>query len=241
MRFLTIYFLVFSFALLGQEKPIVIVELFTSEGCSSCPPADRLLSEIVTNTNNEKEVIGPSFHVDYWDYIGWKDPYASKDFTIRQRAYARRFVNSTIYTPQMVVNGKHEFVGSSKSHLGRALRAEKETALEALEISSLKIENRVLHVVVGGSEVSQSILNVAVVEKGLLQNVTRGENSGRVLSHDNVVRAFDSRQFDGSDNTFMLDLPEDMDLSNSSLIVYAQDQKNWAVHAASKTDLKSFQ
>lgn len=225
----------------AQEKPLVIVELFTSEGCSSCPPADRLLSEIVKKDSDEVEVVGLSFHVDYWDYIGWKDPYASKDFTIRQRAYARRFVNNTIYTPQMVVNGEHEFVGSNRGHLSKALRSEKETKLLKLKISSVKIENGVLHAVVSGEDTSPSVLNVAVVEKGLSQNVTRGENRGRLLSHDNVVRVFDSRQFNGSDNAFRLKLPADLDLSKSSLVVYAQDQKNWFVQAASKTELKSFE
>ena len=99
---------------LENEKPFVVVELFTSEGCSSCPPADELLSEIVDGRYENTDVIGLSFHVDYWDYIGWKDPYASRDFTNRQRIYAEKLRSHQLYTPQMVVNGKHEFVGSNR-------------------------------------------------------------------------------------------------------------------------------
>ena len=240
MRILALLVFIYGSGLSAQEKPLVIVELFTSEGCSSCPPADRLLSEIVNNDQSGAEVIGLSFHVDYWDYIGWKDPYAKGDFTIRQRAYARRFLNSTIYTPQMVVNGKHEFVGSNKSHFAKALRKEQETNLGSLEVSSVTIENEILKVVIAGDGIDESVLNVAIVERGLSQNVSRGENRGRLLAHDNVVRAFDSRQFDGSINTFRLELPEDIDLTNASLIAYTQNQKSWYVNAASKIDLKNF-
>ena len=242
MEVLLNLFLLFiaSFSLSAQEKPIVIVELFTSEGCSSCPPADRLLSKIVSEANEEVEVIGLSFHVDYWDYIGWKDPYGSEDFTIRQRAYARRFISNTIYTPQMVVNGKHEFVGSSRGQLQKALKKETGRNLVMLEVSDVKIESGVLQVSIRGEGIEQSLLNVAVVEKGLSQSVTRGENTGKILAHDNVVRAFDSRQFDGSQNTFKLELPKDLDLSKATLVAYSQNEKSWYVNAASKTDLKSF-
>lgn len=222
---------------LSQDKPLVVVELFTSEGCSSCPPADKLLSEIVNNASQEVEILGLSFHVDYWDYIGWKDPYANKDFTLRQRAYARRFINNTIYTPQMVVNGKHEFLGSSRDKWNRAFSKEINNSLVQLNISSVEIENRRLVLDVNSSQIDQSILNVAVVERGLTQQVTRGENRGRKLSHDNVVRVFDTRQFDGQKNHFELDLPENLNIDNASLIVYSQRQSNWYVNAAQKIKL----
>ncbi|MEO1256072.1 MAG: DUF1223 domain-containing protein, partial [Bacteroidota bacterium] len=103
-----------------------MIELFTSEGCSSCPPADRLLSSVINNTDKNVEVLGLSFHVDYWDYIGWKDPYASKAYSTRQRVYGRKFQNRSIYTPQMIVNGKHEFVGSNRNALNQSLSDEED-------------------------------------------------------------------------------------------------------------------
>jgi len=226
---------------ISQEKPVVVVELFTSEGCSSCPPADRLLSEIVNTSDEEVEVIGLSFHVDYWDYIGWKDPYANEDFTYRQRAYARRFINNTIYTPQMVVNGKYEFVGSSRDRWRRAYTKEKANNFTQLDVSALEIDGNKLILDVSSKSIDRSILNVAIVERGLSQKVIRGENRGRNLSHDNVVRAFDARQFDGKKNHFELTLPKDLNIENSSLVVYSKRQSNWYVNAAQIFDLATIQ
>ena len=238
MRFIQfIFVLAISIGIHAQEKPIVVVELFTSEGCSSCPPADRLLSSIVKSENDDVEVLGLSFHVDYWDYIGWKDPYASRDFTIRQRAYARRFGLNSIYTPQMVVNGKHEFVGSSRSQWVQSFQVEKRYTHDLkLEVSIIELSSEDITVTIKSDE-TNSLVNVAVVETGLSQDVKRGENRGRRLTHDNVVRAFDTRTFDGSENTFKLNLPEDLNLENASLIVYSQQNNSWKVNGAKRLSL----
>ncbi len=224
----------------SQDRVVVVVELFTSEGCSSCPPADRLLSSIITNSDREVEIMGLSFHVDYWDYIGWRDPYARKDYTIRQRAYGRKFQNNSIYTPQMIVNGKYEFVGSDQRKLNQVLSLEKNTKLESnLELSDVMLKGSKLSVSVSSSDIERSLINIAVVERGLSQNVKRGENRGLRLYHDNVVRAFYSRQFDGKTNRFNIDLPTDLIPENASLIIYAQKEKVWHVNAAKKIDLKN--
>jgi hypothetical protein len=97
----------------------VLIELFTSEGCSSCPPADRLLEKLAAENNDKVYVL--SFHVDYWNYIGWKDPFSQARFSQRQRNYARQFSLESIYTPQMVVNGVAEFVGSDEQKLRAAI------------------------------------------------------------------------------------------------------------------------
>ena len=230
---LTFFCLVMVHFASAQMKPIVVVELFTSEGCSSCPPADKLLSKIVSQSHEEVEVLGLSFHVSYWDYIGWKDPYASQGFVSRQRTYARKFYNSSTYTPQMVVNGKHEFVGSNQSEWRDVFDKErKKTFLSTLEISSVSIQNNQLSVTVSSPKIEKSLLNVAIVEKGLSQNVTRGENRGKVLLHSNVVRAYASRPFDGKSNQFQLEIPQGLNLSNASLILYTQQQDTWHVNAA---------
>lgn len=238
--FSLIIFIGSVFGIPANEKPVVIVELFTSEGCSSCPPADLLLSEIVDNQYSDVDVIGLSFHVDYWDYIGWKDPYASNHFTQRQRTYARKFKSRQIYTPQMIVNGKHEFVGSDSKRWRHYLDQEKANiSAISLQIENQRIVDNELTISVKSSQDYTSILNVAIVERGLSQEVNRGENRGKKLYHDNVVRVFTSRQFDGQPNTFKLDLPSDMSLGNASLVLYTQEEQSWEVLQAMKVDLKT--
>lgn len=241
MRLLFILlFVSLSIGSIGQEKPIVVVELFTSEGCSSCPPADRLLSNIVNAADENAEVLGLSFHVDYWDYIGWKDPYASQAFTLRQRAYARKFGLRTIYTPQMIVNGKHEFVGSSRHEWSRALSQEIENTQKIeIEVSKISKTSTSISFSVKSKKSIDSQINVAIVEKNLSQDVNRGENRGRKLTHDNVVRSFATRQFDGKENKFNLDLPEDLKVQDASLIIYTQASDTWKVNAAKRISLAS--
>ncbi len=224
-----------------DNSPFVLVELFTSEGCSSCPPADRLLSEIVDEDNATVDVLALSFHVDYWDYIGWKDPYADQRFTQRQRSYARKLYSNQVYTPQMVVNGQYEFVGSNRSKwnalFSKLKNKEKSYAIEINEIASLGNE---LVIKVSSTNSQRVKLNLAIVERGLSQHVTRGENRGRRLFHDNVVRSYATRQFDGRTNQFKLAVPSSLDIKKSSLIVYAQLESTWEIVGAEKISLSSF-
>ena len=138
MSFRYLYiFLFFSTFLMAQQKPVVVLELFTSQGCSSCPPADAVLEEIKNNANPE-EVIPLSYHVDYWDYIGWRDPYATKQFTNKQRIYGRKFNSSSIYTPQLVINGEEHLVGSDKANIHRKI----ERKLKSKNIANtVKVKN----------------------------------------------------------------------------------------------------
>jgi hypothetical protein len=101
----------------------VVIELFTSQGCSSCPPADRLLTRLAQDSKLAGQVIPLSFHVDYWDYIGWQDPFASPRWSERQRQYGRAFRSNRIYTPQLVVNGRTECVGSQEGVVRRQIEA----------------------------------------------------------------------------------------------------------------------
>src|SRR5579872_5297720 len=107
-------FVIISSAAFSQNNPVVI-ELFTSQGCSSCPAADKNLAELIEEAEKKGlPVYGLSFHVDYWNYIGWKDPYSRSEYTARQREYSSFLNSETVYTPQMIVNGEVEFVGSDK-------------------------------------------------------------------------------------------------------------------------------
>lgn len=224
------------------EKPFVIVELFTSEGCSSCPSADRLLSEIVDEQQADVEVIGLSFHVDYWDYIGWKDPYARKEFTQRQRAYATKLRSYQVYTPQMVVNGKHEFVGSDKRTWAQVFATEsKENPDFDFHLDKLTKTEDQLNLSVSTQNHQGLLLNVAVVERGLSQQVTRGENRGRKLHHDNVVRAYDIRPVNQKEMDLSIEIPSDLDESKSSVVVYFQKADNYEIVGAQQVDLTSIE
>lgn len=225
----------------NSTSSFAVVELFTSEGCSSCPPADKLLGEIVANArDNKKPVFALAFHVDYWDYIGWKDPYAKKAFSGRQQRYAQAFRSNRIYTPQMIVNGTEEFVGSNRAKA----RANIESALKKsadftlfLEKSGSKESNQ-LEIEYNLSKLPEdAVLNLALVERGLVQNIKRGENSGMKLHHENVVRSFSSSELKKQTGRMTLKLPSSVDLDNCSIIGYVQNLSTMAVLAASGVEM----
>ena len=183
----------------GQPAPadrVAVVELFTSQGCSSCPPADRLLSKLSQDSRYQGKVIPLSFHVDYWNSIGWQDPFSSARWSERQKAYAGRvFHSNRIYTPQVVVNGHAECVGNSEGEvLGRIADA---LAAEPAGRVSLTVEPPTpdghLKVKVGAklaraAGAGDLDLWVAVYESGLSTEVKAGENASRILRNDRVVR-----------------------------------------------------
>jgi hypothetical protein len=174
----------------------VLVELFTSEGCSSCPPADRVLATLIAQQPvSGALVIGLSEHVDYWDHQGWRDPYSWSGFTDRQRVYAReKFGSDQIYTPQLVVGGEEQLIGSDYP---AALRSIAHVAASASTVDltvAAEERDRSLDVHVTGATRNSSRLDadvdvwVAVTEDGLSHPVTAGENTGRTLAHTAVVR-----------------------------------------------------
>jgi hypothetical protein len=170
----------------------VLVELFTSEGCSSCPPADALLRKINGKyTDSGQLIVGVSEHVTYWNYLGWSDPFSSEAYTERQSAYGERFHLDSIYTPQMVINGEEQMVGSDSSGLLRAIRKEEQQPPVDIQITSASLSGSTLSV---GFSVSGSIpgrgaeIYAILAEDAASSNVLRGENSGRMLSHVSVAR-----------------------------------------------------
>lgn len=226
----------------GQSKNnqgFAVVELFTSQGCSSCPPADRVLTKLTTEASEkEQAVFALSFHVDYWDYLGWKDPYSSAAYSDRQRRYAQHFRSSRIYTPQMIVNGKSEFVGSRENEARRevqlALNNQENIAIDLMlkptqEEASLAIRYQL-------PENLQNIeLNIAIVEKDASTAVRRGENKGRQLSHVNIVRVF--RTVSLSQNgagDLTLALPADLTPENVNVIAYAQHTSDMRILGATQ-------
>jgi hypothetical protein len=176
----------------------VLVELFTSEGCSSCPPADRLLADLLADQPIDgAEVVALSEHVDYWNRLGWRDPFSAGQFSDRQRAYAfGAFGTSQIYTPQAVIAGRYETIGSDRSKVFEAIRlAASEAQTVALTVSPVwQNGGLVATVQVATREPlrADADLIVAVAEDGLSSAVSAGENAGRRLAHAAVTRSLQS-------------------------------------------------
>jgi hypothetical protein len=169
----------------------VLIELFTSEGCSSCPPADTLLSRLgSTQPVHGADIIALEEHVNYWDSLGWKDPYSSQAATARQNEYGQAFGGHQVYTPQMVVDGRTEFVGSSDMDALRAIRLAIKMPKPAVQLSWDANETLSIHIdpLGGTTHGDEQQLFLVVAENMLHSVVKRGENSGRALEHNGVVR-----------------------------------------------------
>src|SRR6266436_6980292 len=177
----------------SHPQPVVI-ELFTSEGCSSCPPADAFLKQLDDAGHViDVEIIAIEEHVDYWDRLGWRDPFSSHDWTERQEQYAQAFHHDGPFTPQFVVNGSKDFVNMSS-------RAALQNVVEASRVASVELHLSQTNVSPRSAEFSITIDNappdrhsghllLAVTERGLSSNVLRGENQGRNLTHAPVLRS----------------------------------------------------
>jgi hypothetical protein len=179
---------VLTFASLGAaasaETP-VIVELFTSEGCSSCPPADQLLMKLESQQPVAGvHVIALSEHVDYWDRLGWRDPFSSAQFTSRQQEYSQLLHDNGPYTPEMVVDGGTGFVGNQSGDALKAITNAGRAAKAAVRVTAA---NGKITIQADGVKHAADIV-VAITERNLLSNVARGENAGRKLTHTAVVR-----------------------------------------------------
>lgn len=230
-RILTGSLMLLGTSAMGAE-PFALIELFTSEGCSSCPPADKLASELVDEAEGDgRNLFVLSYHVDYWDRLGWKDPYSSAEATARQSAYAQQWRARSAYTPQMVVNGAVGFVGSNKGEaqkeIDKALKRDAPVEVVASVSSEGADDLQVQAKIKVGVELLHRDWDVvaALVERGLSQKPTRGENKGKTLTHDNVVRVFADVALTGDSVTIDLQVPKAVDREHASVIVYVQDKR----------------
>ncbi len=216
-------------------KP-VLVELFTSEGCSSCPPADALLRTLdSTQPVPGIQLIVLGEHVDYWDDLGWKDAYSAHAFTLRQQAYADRLRLASPYTPQMVVDGTLEFVGSDRERANRAFEKARALPKVTVRISSLKIENRSLraHVDTDPSP-AQAEVFVALALDHAQSQVLHGENGGHRLEHVAVARSLTSVGKIRKGEAFSQDVSLAADLSGGSyrIVVFVQEPNQGTILGA---------
>jgi hypothetical protein len=200
----------------------VVVELFTSQGCSSCPPADALLGELA----QRPDVVALAFHVDYWDYIGWKDPYASRAFTQRQRDYAQALRLHMVYTPQMVVDGRTDVVGSYRREVEAAIAnaAQRSKLTVTIESDGQGGHRAVIPAAAGEPAGGAAGIWLAVFDGRQETRVTRGENGGRTLAEYNIVREWRRiGTWNGGAVTLPLDVPmDDPDRNGCAVIVQAE-------------------
>ncbi len=197
------------------SKPAVVVELFTSQGCSSCPPADALLGELA----QRPDIVALAFHVDYWDYIGWKDPFASPALTARQREYVRALGLRTVYTPQMVVDGRIDVVGSHRREVESAIETSAARPKLAVRIED---DGQGGHraVIPAGDGGEEATIWLAVLDSEQETRVARGENGGRTLREFNIVREW--RQigtWNGSAVTLPIDVVAGADRTACAVVV----------------------
>jgi len=220
-------------------KGFAVIELFTSEGCSSCPPADELVEKIQKESNNLPVYI-LAFHVDYWDRLGWKDVFSSAAYSKRQNQYAQWLNLQSIYTPQIVVNGRKEFIGSEEATLRNAIKSNLQKPSSAtLTLSDVKFDKAQinLHYNIEGTTNNTSLL-LALVQKSATTNVKGGENGGRTLSHVQIVRNLETIDLGGKNNgSATIAIPSALNNQSLEVITFLQNKSNGQILAAAKSGL----
>lgn len=245
MKFLSIYCLLFWLLFFNKQgisqNHFAVVELFTSEGCYSCPPADKVLSEIIaTARKNNQPIYAMSFHVDYWNRLGWKDPYSNFLFTNRQNNYSSALGEREVYTPQVFVNGKTSLVGSDKNKLLSKIDDElKNSSNIILKLIKNNLSSAdTLFINYESSKTDKNYnLCVSLVQRGITSKVGRGENGGKTLYHDNVVRHFESIPLLFSKGTVKIPVKKFFLNSTFSVYGYVQQKQTKHVLAATGFDL----
>jgi hypothetical protein len=230
----------------SDSKPAVVAELFTSEVCSSCPPADALLAEL-----NERKtfagvpVIVLSEHVDYWNHDGWKDPFSSELWTERQNDYNQHFRLESVYTPQMVIDGNQQVNGSNGGQVAHAIEtAAAQPGKLQIEITGASWDNDVLHATVSIPDVSPqtskgTTLYAALADDEDTSDVSRGENSGHTLKHVSVVRVMQnvSSLHGPYSGPVEVKLPHGVTHNKMRLIVFAQKGQNGQIFGATQREV----
>jgi hypothetical protein len=223
------------------DRTPVLVELFTSEGCSSCPPADALLAKL----DHDQPVDGAQIivlgeHVDYWDHLGWHDRFSSHLYTDRQKQYSVRLRVDDIYTPQMIVDGTDQFLGSDAPHAQRAIQHAAQTSKVKLTLSRPTVDGQKVSASVSipapTTSKSQGDLYAALVDPTDTTEVHSGENGGHRLQHVNVVRSLQRvgslKDLGAGPVSFSLNAPGDAKPGEMQVVVFAQKKDQGAVLGA---------
>ncbi len=247
LRFLGLFLLILPSRVSAAEtapQSAVVLELFTSQGCSICPAADKLLSELA----QQPSIIPLAYHVDYWNELGWADPFSDPAWSKRQQEYAPSLPSGQFYTPQLVVNGQRECIGSDKGCIEQAIQKAKPSAVSLLvEVGASNEQALTVDVYVRAAALksfkSKNYQCVAVLtEDGLQTAVKRGENSGRQLVNDGVVRRLGAVKLakapDSAKVHFELQVKEEWKKEQVHLVVFLQEVRTKEIVAAVKIPLK---
>ena len=207
-----------------EAEPRAVVELFTSQGCSSCPPADKLIGDLAADPS----VIALSLPIDYWDYLGWKDTLADARFSARQKAYSQMRGDRDVYTPQVVVNGSRHVVGSNRDGIETAIKdTDKTVGVMAVPVS-MKLDGKEIKVEVAaapaGDPVRHGEVWICAVSKAVPISIGRGENRGRQITYHNVVRnLLKVGDWNGEAGHWSVPLENIADQGVDAAAVYVQD------------------
>jgi hypothetical protein len=215
----------------------VVVELFTSEGCSSCPPADAFLIDLATKVSVAGvRVITLSEHVDYWDHDGWRDPFSSAAFTARQTAYADRD-NGDVYTPEMIVDGQTAFIGSDRAAARNAILKAASAPKAPVVLTWTSTASPAVSIAIAPNPATRGAsIVMAMTEDGLHSSVRGGENAGRTIAHASVTRQLSVVGHTSADGSFHLELPVKIDSGWNRhalrVVVFAQQPRHQITAAA---------
>jgi len=221
------------------QKPFAVVELFTSEGCNTCPPAEKLFSSMKAEAKkNGKNIFFLEYHVDYWNKLGWKDPYSSFQFTNRQKNYTSVLKEESMYTPMMVVNGAKSFTGSDKQKADAAVSEALASATPSglkIKIDSTAADTLYLHYESTQTD-KNYLIRVSITEDGIVSNISKGENSGMTLSHDAVVRVFFSSELSKLSSQLKIPMKKFMPGKKCEIISFIQHKQTMKVLAVASAN-----
>ena len=227
----------------AAHRPVVL-ELFTSEGCSSCPPADELLKKLDESGHvGDVEILAIEEHVDYWDHQGWRDPFSSHDWTERQEQYSHE-LHDGVFTPQLVVNGALELVGGSGQKAFETINQAAKMPAAKLSVSIDEVSPKSVRCIVAIDDAPPEALSadiwLAVTERGLSSNVLRGENQGRNLTHAAVLRSLTRvrmPQAGSSQTTASVSLDKTWKTENLRVVAFLQDRKSLHILGAAASSV----
>jgi hypothetical protein len=216
--------------------PLAVLELFTSQGCSSCPPADNLLRELNERSQAGENIVALSYHVDYWNYLGWKDPYSSAYYSARQKDYTEH-IGARTYTPQLVINGTTELVGSRRGGVqvavAQALKTAKQSLLPTLT-TSLRNDKITAAYTLDGDVFKGHRVTALLAQKFAQSAVNRGENRGKELQHHNVVRVM-KHAAAAAAGSFELALPDGLTTADVTVVLLVQNTRTHAIVGADRS------
>ena len=221
----------------SNNNGFAVVELFTSEGCSSCPPADELMAKLQTE-NKDKNIYFLAYHVDYWDRLGWKDQFSSNEFTVRQQQYQKWLNLYVMYTPQFIINGTTEFAGYNETTLSKKIS----DALAMQQTSNLELTAKTddkdsISIHFKTNEIQQnSNLFIATIQKDAISKVARGENKGATLHHVQIVKQLKGFVLNEKEGNIAIEKPANFNTKDWELIGFIQNTSTGKISATAKVN-----